>query len=161
MNTFAYPATIRPDTGAGGFIVTFVDLLEATTQADTLADALDKAVVCLEETIAGRIRDNEYVPEPSPMSQGNYLVHLAVQMALKTALYHAIRTTSMSKTELANNLNCDEKEVDCLLDPFQVSQVSRMEKALQALGHQLVIGSMTKDTTLWVSMRSNNPSFFS
>jgi len=161
MNTFAYPATITPDTGVDGFIVSFVDLLEATTQAETLADALEKAVVCLEEAIAGRIRDNEFVPEPSQANQGNYLVHLSVQMALKMALYYAIQTTSLTKTELANGLNCDEKEVDCLLDPFEVSQVFRMEKALQALGHQLVIGSMTKDTTLWVSMRSNNPSFFS
>ncbi len=40
MNHFAYPATLVPDIEDGGFVVTFVDLPEAITQGDDLADAL-------------------------------------------------------------------------------------------------------------------------
>ncbi|HEC85101.1 MAG TPA: type II toxin-antitoxin system HicB family antitoxin [Thioploca sp.] len=161
MNTFAYPATLTPDTQNGGFEVTFVDLLEVITHGKDLADAIHQATKCLEETIAARISDNEFIPPPSPANEGHCLVHLPAQMAVKTALYNAMRNASISKTELAKRLNCEEQEINCLTDPHHVSELSSMETALLTLGHQLVIGSMPKETTLWVSMRSTHPTFFS
>ncbi len=88
MNHFAYPARLVPDRQDGGFVVTFVDLPEAITQGDDLADALHQAADCLEESIAGRISDNELIPQPSPVSQAHYLVHLPAQTAVKATLYN-------------------------------------------------------------------------
>jgi antitoxin HicB len=142
MNNFAFPATLVPETKDGGFVVTFVDLPEAITQGENLADALHQAADCLEEAIAGRISDNEVIPEPSLTHQKNYLVFLPAQMAVKATLYNAMRRTSLSQIELAKRLNSDEKEVSCLLDPHQDSKLSHIEKALQTIGYQLVVGSM-------------------
>ncbi len=105
MNHFAYPATLVPDIEDGGFVVTFVDLPEAITQGDDLADALHQAADCLEESIAGRISDNELIPQPSPVSQAHYLVHLPAQTAVKATLYNAMRQSAMSQSELAKRLN--------------------------------------------------------
>jgi len=70
-----------------------------------------QAADCLEEAIAGRISDNEVIPEPSLANQGNYLVYLPAQMAALATLYHAMRRTSTSQVELAKRLNSDEKEI--------------------------------------------------
>ncbi|RKZ50748.1 MAG: type II toxin-antitoxin system HicB family antitoxin [Candidatus Parabeggiatoa sp. nov. 3] len=139
MNHFAYPATLVPDILDGGFVVTFVDLPEAITQGDDLADALHQAADCLEESIAGRISDNELIPQPSPASQAHYLVHLPAQTAVKATLYNAMRQSAMSQTELAKRLNSDEKEIHSLLDPYYVSPLSRLEEALHIIGYQLVV----------------------
>ncbi|MEK8017582.1 MAG: type II toxin-antitoxin system HicB family antitoxin [Candidatus Parabeggiatoa sp.] len=53
MNHFAYPTRLVPDRQDGGFVVTFVDLPEAITQGDDLADALHQAADCLEEVNKG------------------------------------------------------------------------------------------------------------
>jgi lysophospholipid acyltransferase (LPLAT)-like uncharacterized protein len=63
-------------------------------------------------------------------------------MAVKATLYNAMRRTSLSQIELAKRLNSDEKEISCLLDPHQDSKLSHIEKALQTIGYQLVVGSM-------------------
>jgi antitoxin HicB len=101
MNHFAYPATLVPDAQDGGFVVTFIDLPEAITQGDDLADALHQAADCLEEAIAGRISDKEIIPKPSPVTQENYLVHLPAQTAVKASLYRAMCQTAMTQSELA------------------------------------------------------------
>jgi antitoxin HicB len=142
MNNFVYPALLVPETKDGGFVVTFIDLPEAITQGEDLAEALYQAADCLEEAIAGRISDNEVIPEPSLANQGNYLVFLPAQMAVKATLYNVMRRTSTSQIELAKRLNSDEKEVSCLLDPHKASKLSHIEKALQTIGYQLVVGSM-------------------
>lgn len=142
MNNFAYPATLVPETKDGGFVVTFIDLPEAITQGDDLVDALHQAADCLEEAIAGRISDNEVIPQPSLASEGNYIINLPAQTAVKAALYNAMSHVYINKVELAKRLNCDEKEVQSLLDPHHVSKLSSLEKALQTIGYQLVIGSV-------------------
>jgi len=141
MNNFAYPVRLTPDED-GGFVVTFTDLPEAITQGENVSDALEQAADCLEEAIAGRMRDNETIPEPSPCREKNYLVYLSIQTAAKAMLYEAMRKVRMNKTDLAKALNCDEKEVRRLLSPRHSSRLPRIESALQSLGYRLVIGSV-------------------
>jgi len=85
MNNFSYPATLTPDTQDGGYVVTFKDVPEAITQGEDLEDVLSQAIDCLDEAIAGRISDNEIIPQPSPTHKGNYLIHLPPQTAIKAA----------------------------------------------------------------------------
>lgn len=129
---FSYPVrlTSEPD---GGFVVTFPDIPEAITQGEDGPDALAQASDALEEAIAGRIRRGDPIPPPSSAA-GLPIVPVPALTAAKAALYLALRDAGMSKSELALKLDCDEKEVRRLLDPRHPSKLSRIQKALAALG---------------------------
>lgn len=143
MQQFVYPACLTPEEQDGGFVVTFTDLPEAITQGEDVSDALRQGADCLEEAIAGRIRRHDGIPEPSPVSRASYAIPLPAQTAAKAALYLAIGQAGITQVELATRLHCDEKEVRRLLDPRHASKLSRLELALAALGHQLVVGMQT------------------
>ena len=136
---FAYPARIRQD-NAGFFLVTFPDFPEAATDADSKADALHAAADALEEAIAGRINRGEMVPPPGQLKTRQVVVPVPAQMAVKAALYMAVKETGIRNAELAKRLHADEKEVRRLLDPHHRSKLPRLEAALEALDRKLVIG---------------------
>ncbi len=135
MRSFTYPATLTPDED-GGFVVTFRDLPEAITQGDTLDAALLEAADCLEEAVAGRIDDGLDIPAPSPRQKGESLVAVPLQMAMKAALYLAMREQGVSKSALARRLEVDEKVARRLLDPHHGTRLPLMNRALALLGRR-------------------------
>jgi antitoxin HicB len=140
MRGFAYPAALAQDTKAGGYTITFRDLPEAITQAEDLADARMQDTDCLEEAIAGRIRLEEPIPEPSKIRKNELPVSVSALMAAKAAICLAIKEGKISKSELAKRLKCNEKEVRRLLDPKHKSKIERIEAALEVLGKSLFLG---------------------
>ncbi len=56
MNELAYPATFTPDVEDGGFVITFPDVHEAITQANSIEEGLVEAQDCLDEAICGRLK---------------------------------------------------------------------------------------------------------
>jgi antitoxin HicB len=140
MERFVYPATLTPDTKDGGFVVTFVDVPEAITQGEDVADALREAADCLEEAIANRIVEGLPLPPPSLVRKRQHAVLLPAQTAAKAALYVALQEAKITKAELAKRLQCDEKEVRRLLDPRHPSKLPRIDSALAAVGQRLVVG---------------------
>jgi antitoxin HicB len=137
MTRFVYPALLTADEKYGGFVVTFRDLPEAITQGDSLEQALNEAADCLEESIAVHIADKLEIPQPSQPKNGEYLVAVPAQTALKAALYLAMREKGMSKVELASILNIHEKEVRRILDPHHATKLSTMERTLAVLGQRV------------------------
>src|ERR1700730_6354681 len=97
---------------------------------DTLMQASD----CLEEAIAGRVSDGLDIPAPSKARVRQPLVPGPALMAAKAALYVAMRQEGVSKTELANRLGCDEKEVRRILSPRHPTKLPRIQEALELLG---------------------------
>jgi antitoxin HicB len=136
---FAYPATITPDETDGGFVVTFQDVPEAITQGEDLADALVQAADALEEAIAGRIRRGDLIPEPSEAASGQPVIPVPALTAAKAALYLALLEAGITKSELAERLGCDEKEVRRLLDPAHLSKLPGIQTALAALGKRIAV----------------------
>jgi antitoxin HicB len=61
------------------------------------------------------------------------------QLAAKLAVYRASRETGISKVELARRLGIAEGEARRILDPRYGTKLDRLESALAALGHRLVI----------------------
>ena len=139
---FAWPASVVRDE-AGFYLVTFPDFPEAATDSEFREDALDEAADALEEAIAGRINRGDPIPQPSPRKARQALVPVPAQMAVKAALYLAVREAGIRNTELAKRLGADEKEIRRLLDPHHRSKLPRLEAALEALGKRLVIGVET------------------
>jgi antitoxin HicB len=136
---FVYPAALTPDEADGGFVVTFRDWPEAITQGDTREAALSEAADCLEEAVAARIADEREIPLPSSTLAGEYGVSVPIQMALKAALYLAMREAAVDKSELARRLGIHENETRRLLDPRHASKPEALERALSAVGRRLAV----------------------
>lgn len=128
---FVFPVILKPEAD-GGYVVNFPDVPEAITQGDTVEHALSEAADCLDEAVAGRVDDNEPIPEPSPLKRGQYLVAVPARTAAKAALYLALREADISKSELARRLELDEKEVRRMLDPRYATKIDRIEAAFGA-----------------------------
>lgn len=86
MNELAYPATFTPDVEDGGFVITFPDIPEAITQADSIEEGLAEAQDCLDEAICGRLRLKKYLPTPSKCQKKQYLIDVPAQTIIKIEL---------------------------------------------------------------------------
>ena len=137
--TFAYPASVVRDE-AGFYLVTFPDFPEAATDGESHEAALEEASDALEEAIAGRMNRGDAIPHPGKRKARKALVPVPAQMAVKAALYMAVKEAGIRNTELAKRLDADEKEIRRLLDPHHRSKLPRLEAALEAVGKKLVIG---------------------
>ena len=135
---FTYPANIEKDE-QGYFLVTFRDLPYGSTDGKTIDEAKIQAADCLEEVIAGCISDEKEIPVPSPLKNGEYPIRLPAQMSAKAALYIAVQKTGVRRSELARQLNLDEKEIRRMLDPMHATKLPRIEAALHALGYGLCV----------------------
>jgi antitoxin HicB len=136
MRQFIYAVKLMPDKD-GGFVVRFRDLPEAITQSDTVEEALAEGADCLEEAIAARIDDGREIPAPSAAKRGERVVSVPHSMALKAAVYLAVREAGISNSELARRMRLDEKEARRILDPHHPTKLPRIEAALAALGRHV------------------------
>jgi len=60
-------------------------------------------------------------------------------MALKAALYSALRARKMTIAELARRLGIDDRKAARLVDPRAGSKLTSLEAALSALGYAIAI----------------------
>lgn len=137
MRQFTYAVKLTRDTEDGGFVVTCRDLPEAVTQGETVEEALFEAADCLEEAVAARIDDERDIPVPSASKRGERLVSVPPSMALKAAVYLAVREAGITNSELARRMRLDEKEARRILDPHHPTKITRIEAALAVLGRHV------------------------
>lgn len=136
---FSFPVTLTTDEVGGGFTVTFRDLPEAITQGENIEDALNEATDCLEEAIANRVIRRLLIPTPSEANENEYLVTTPLQTSFKASIWLAMQEKNINQTQLANNLNVDEKEVRRILDPSHNTKLETLERSLLALGKRPVL----------------------
>jgi antitoxin HicB len=105
MTEFIYdfPACLEIDE-KGRYLVQFPDLPEALTDGADEAEALTEASDCLSEALASRIVDGEEIPPPRRATQGMYMISPEPRIALKAALYTALRKHRMTIADLACRL---------------------------------------------------------
>lgn len=115
------------------------DLPEILTAGATKAEASNMAADALEVAIAGRIEDEQDIPASSKPRKGERLIPLSARLAAKTAVYRAWREAGISKIALAKKLGIAEGEARRILDPRYGTKLDRIEAALAALGHRLII----------------------
>src|SRR6266566_3710985 len=135
---YTYPARFEADE-EGRLVVHFPDLPKALTDGADQAEALLEAPDCLSEALAGRIRRGEEIPLPSPLRDGLYGIAPEPTIALKAALYEALRKQGVSIPELAQRLGIDDPEAARLLDPHARTRLTSLEAALAALGYEIGI----------------------
>ena len=73
-----YPIHVELDTN-GQYLVTFPDILEAATAADTREEALVLAVDALESALDFYFDEKRLVPLPSKVEHGQLFVHLSAE----------------------------------------------------------------------------------
>ena len=132
-----YPVLLKPDTN-GTILVSFIDVHEAHTFGEDREDALTHALEALEFAFIGYMEDRQPIPIPSAVKRGPYTALPALSES-KLALYSAMRTGRITKTELAKRLNCHLPQIDRLLDLRHGSRLDLLEAAFRVLGKQLTI----------------------
>lgn len=85
MREFVYPARFTRDRKDGGYVVSFRDVPEAITQADSLAGCVEEAAGALQAAIEGRIMDDLEIPVASRAKRGERTVAVPVHTALKAS----------------------------------------------------------------------------
>jgi len=90
MSPFRYPATVKVDT-AGFYLVTFPDVPEAGTDANTREEALREAVDALIAALGGYVHARRPIPKPSKAKPGQTMITLPTLVTAKLALYEAMR----------------------------------------------------------------------
>lgn len=138
MGRYEFPALLEPDE-EGRLVVHFPDLPEALTDGADIAEALTEASDCLSTALAARIVNHQDIPPPRRLRTGHYLVAPEAKMALKAALYSALRARKMTAADLARQLRIDEPKATRLIDPRTSSSLTSLEAALSALGYAIAI----------------------
>jgi len=135
---YRYPAALEADE-EGRVLVRFPDLPEALTDGADLAEALVEAADCLSEALASRMVDGEAIPSPTPLDAGpdRHIISPAPTIALKAALYTALRHRDMTVADLAARLDMDWHQAARLIDPRRASKLTSLSAALGALGCQI------------------------
>jgi antitoxin HicB len=137
--TGSYPMSFTWSHEDRAYHVRCRDFPEILTAGVTKAEAFDMAADALEVAIAGRIEDETDLPTPSKPRKRERLVPLPARLAAKVAVYRAWREAGISKVAFAKRLGIAEGEARRILDPRYGTKLDRIEAALTALGHRLVI----------------------
>ncbi len=134
----AYPAKFEADE-EGRILVTFRDLPEAATDGADIEEARKEAADLLDSTLMFRMKYREDISAPSRVRKGEKLVVPDTAVAMKIALYMAMREQGMTAAELSRRLNVDYREVQRILNPHHATKTSRMSEAIDATGRHAVI----------------------
>ena len=134
----AYPAKFARDAD-GRVLVTFRDLPEAATDGADMEEARAEAADLLDSTLMFRMKYREDMPAPSKARKGEELVTPDVAVAMKVALYMAMRDQGLTAAELARRLGVDYREAQRILNPGHATKTARMSEAIRATGRRAVI----------------------
>jgi antitoxin HicB len=137
---YAYPCKITGNEDDGeGFAVTFPDVYGANTGGETYRGAHALAEDCLVAALGAYIRCNEEIPVPGPVVKGQELVVVPPLVAIKLALYSAMRRQEITKEELAGRLGISGQAIQNLLNVDSLTPMGHLNKALNAVGCRLAV----------------------
>ena len=135
---FSYPCELVADED-GHLAASFPDVPEAITGGADRLEAMEMAGDALAVALAGYVHQKRDIPAPSAAADGQELIAVPTVVAAKLALYSAMRAQRITTVELARRLGVSESAVRKLTNPDHRSQMGQVQKALQAIGHNLAI----------------------
>ncbi len=139
---FSYPFNVKKE--GAEFIVTFPDIPEALTGADTREEAIDLARDSLIAALGGYIDDKRPIPEPSEKRPRQELAHLNPLEAAKVGLHMAMVDEKVGNVALGKRLGIDEKAVRRMLDLDQHTKIETINDALKSVFKYRLITSMER-----------------
>lgn len=135
---YAYPAAVKPDTN-GTLLVTFPDIPEAITSAETEDEVLRVGREALESAFDVYFEERREIPAPSKPKRGQRLVMLSALVTAKVLLANEMVRQGVRKAELARRLQVHAPQIDRLLDTRHSSKIDAIESAFESLGKRLEI----------------------
>ena len=132
----AYPCDIVSYESQGeGFLVTFPDIPEAITGDMIRDEALVLAEDAMLVALSIYLDNDEDLPTPSALADGQVLITIPPLQSAKLALYTEMRERGVSQSDLADALGVGESDIRDLLDldwdstPAQVAAAREAVKA--------------------------------
>lgn len=107
-----YPVTLTP-APEGGYMVSFVDIPEALTQGETVAEAMEAAKDALLTAFDFYFEDNELIPLPSPLNSHDHFIEVPLSVASKVLLLNAFLQSEITQQELARRIGKPKQQL-CL-----------------------------------------------
>ena len=135
---YVYPCTLHLEEPSG-FYVSFPDVPGALTSGKDRDEAIEMAEDALIVMLCAYVDDNQDIPVPSAVVEGQELVSLPPIVAAKLALYTAMRDQSITVDDLAGRLDLTQAAVQKLLTLDYGSHMTQVMKALRAVGRTLII----------------------
>jgi antitoxin HicB len=132
-----YPARIQ--SGDGGFTVSFRDIPEALTCADTREEAIEMAADALRTAMDFYFEDRRPVPLPSTARRNEVLVALPASIWAKVLLLNEMLTQGVTQAELARRLGTRPQQVSRIVDLGHPTKIDTIGAALASMGRELDI----------------------
>lgn len=132
-----YPARFEADGDA--FIISFPDIPEALTQAESLTEARLMAADALLTALDFYFEDRRIVPMPSAIGADMVGIDLPASTAAKVLLLNTMLEQQITPAALARRLHTSPQSVSRLVDLRHASKIDTIADALQALGRKLVL----------------------
>ncbi|WP_338616425.1 type II toxin-antitoxin system HicB family antitoxin [Pigmentiphaga sp. CHJ604] len=130
-----YAARIEPDGNV--FMVSFRDIPEALTAADTRDEAEAAAADALRTAMDFYFEDRRAVPLPSEAQAGEVLVELPASLWAKVLLLNEMVRQDVAPVELARRLGTRKQEVTRIMDLGHATKIDTIAAALASLGREL------------------------
>jgi antitoxin HicB len=93
----------------------------------------------LTAALAGYLKGDRELPVASKLRAGEALIHVEPSFAAKLALRRLMAERKLSNVAFAKMLKLNEKEVRRMVDPDYPSKLDRLDTALRALGHRVIV----------------------
>lgn len=132
-----FPAKFEPDLEDGGYVVTFRDIPEASTQGDDEAEAIAMAEEVLISSIEYYLEQKKRIPAPSAAAPEERCIAIPAIMAAKVLLLNEMIDQGIGPSELSRRMNTIPQNVNRLIDVRHQSKLESIERAVKALGKHL------------------------
>lgn len=119
--------------------VSFPDIPNAITCGKNEKHAMEMALDCLLTVITAHMHDGDDLPQPSRIKRGQRGIEIPSMVAVKMAIYEAMKERGITQNELGTKLNCDARQIRRLLDLDHNSRFDQIETALHVLGLKLAM----------------------
>lgn len=130
-----YPVHLVP-APEGGYVVSFPDIPEALA-GETRQQAIDTALEALITAFEFYFEDNQSVPLPTPVKEGDDFVEIPLSVASKVLLLNAFLASKISQQELAKRIGRPKQEITRLFDLRHATKIDAVQTAARALGKEL------------------------
>ena len=141
---YTYPCIVERDeeeaeqTGRTAYTAEFPDVHAAHTGGWSVQEVNGHLRDCLETALSFCIDKNEPFPAPSEPAPGQVLVAVSPAVASQFALHEAMLAQGVTAPALARRIGMRPSRASRLTDIFRPAKPDEVERALAALGLQMV-----------------------
>lgn len=134
-----YPVTLTP-APEGGYMVSFVDIPEALTQGETVAEAMEAAKDALLTAFDFYFEDNELIPLPSPLNSHDHFIEVPLSVASKVLLLNAFLQSEITQQELARRIGKPKQEITRLFNLHHATKIDAVQTRGKGAWQRVIAG---------------------